>query len=157
MLNNSSCPTHRDRACAACKHQRKRCTDACIFAPYFPVRLTKEFNHAQKVFGASNMAKMASKIPMNQRRLFFDSIIFESEERYKNPVFGCTKILSMLRSENEMLRERLRWYENLYSNGSYNGGHNHYISYANAQGDVHGFQGILRSMNIGAQGNSNIG
>ncbi|ONK66667.1 uncharacterized protein A4U43_C06F10730 [Asparagus officinalis] len=115
-------------ACAACKHQRKKCVDTCVFAPYFPPGLAREFHRAQKVFGVSNMAKMAAGIPVGHRGLFFESVVYEAELRYLNPVTGCAGQVDRLRRQNcelrhevEVLREKVRVYEDFFHNNNGNG------------------------------------
>lgn len=44
--------------CASCKLLRRRCTQECIFAPYFPSDDPRKFAIVHKVFGASNISKM---------------------------------------------------------------------------------------------------
>lgn len=133
MLNNSNHPPppplQPSRACAACKHQRKKCLDTCLFRPYFTTGLAREFDRAQKVFGISNITKMAAMIPPGQqRKLFFDSIVQEAELRFQHPVTGAAGMLCSLQRQNsdlklqlEVLRKRLRMYEGLVRNGNGNG------------------------------------
>lgn len=44
--------------CAACKLLRRRCTQDCVFSPYFPSDEPHKFASVHKVFGASNVNKM---------------------------------------------------------------------------------------------------
>lgn len=44
--------------CAACKLLRRRCTQECLFAPYFPADEPQKFANVHKVFGASNVNKL---------------------------------------------------------------------------------------------------
>ncbi|GJT75399.1 LOB domain-containing protein 4-like protein [Tanacetum coccineum] len=44
--------------CAACKLLRRRCSQDCVFAPYFPADEPHKFASVHKVFGASNVNKM---------------------------------------------------------------------------------------------------
>jgi hypothetical protein len=44
--------------CASCKLLRRRCTQECVFAPYFPPEDPHKFAIVHKVFGASNVSKM---------------------------------------------------------------------------------------------------
>ena len=48
--------------CAACKFLRRRCTDRCALAPYFPPSEPLNFIIAHKVFGASNVIKLLQVI-----------------------------------------------------------------------------------------------
>ncbi|KAJ0538303.1 putative transcription factor AS2-LOB family [Helianthus annuus] len=44
--------------CAACKILRRRCTEKCMLAPYFPPTDPHKFTIAHRVFGASNIIKL---------------------------------------------------------------------------------------------------
>lgn len=51
-MSSSSSP------CAACKLLRRKCTQGCVFAPYFPPGEPHKFANVHKVFGASNVSKL---------------------------------------------------------------------------------------------------
>jgi len=51
----SSSPGKR---CAACKNQRRKCAQDCVLAPYFPATDPQRYACVQRVFGASNVARM---------------------------------------------------------------------------------------------------
>ncbi|KAK9027466.1 hypothetical protein V6N11_067301 [Hibiscus sabdariffa] len=53
--------------CAACKILRRRCTDKCVLAPYFPPTEPAKFTIAHRVFGASNIIKFLQELPESQR------------------------------------------------------------------------------------------
>ncbi|XP_073153106.1 uncharacterized protein [Henckelia pumila] len=55
--------------CAACKLLRWRCTQDCVFSPYFPADEPHKFASFHKVFGASNVNKMFQDIGGAQRYL----------------------------------------------------------------------------------------
>ena len=59
----SSLPTTVQGPCAACKILRRRCTERCVLAPYFPPTEPLKFVIAHKVFGASNIVKALQVIP----------------------------------------------------------------------------------------------
>lgn len=46
------------RRCAACKNQRRRCSQDCVLAPYFPASDPQRYACVRRVFGASNVARM---------------------------------------------------------------------------------------------------
>ena len=56
-MPSPSLPTVVQGPCAACKVLRRRCTDTCSLAPYFPPSEQLKFVIAHKVFGASNIVK----------------------------------------------------------------------------------------------------
>ncbi|CAM8878389.1 unnamed protein product [Rhodiola kirilowii] len=75
-------------ACAACKHQRKRCDEKCILAPFFPSDRTREFQAVHKVFGLSNLQKIVKSLNEEDKRRATDSLIWEAFCRQKDPVLG---------------------------------------------------------------------
>ncbi|KAH9608971.1 hypothetical protein KSS87_020924 [Heliosperma pusillum] len=85
--NNGISGTHQ--ACAACKHQRKRCTEKCILAPFFPAEKVREFQAVHKVFGVSNVQKIVRSLHTDEdRRRAADSLVWEALCRQKDPILG---------------------------------------------------------------------
>lgn len=93
-------------ACAACKHQRKKCHAGCILAPYFPVERNREFQAVHKVFGVSNVTKMVKNANEANRRKVVDSLVWEALCRQKDPVLGPY-------GEYRMIFDELKMYKNL--------------------------------------------
>lgn len=105
-------------ACAACKHQRKKCSENCILAPYFPSNRSREFHAVHKVFGVSNITKLVRNAKEEDRRRVVDSLIWEACCRQKDPVHGpygeYTKVyneykkvfdeLKIFRGQNQILQ-----------------------------------------------------
>lgn len=54
----SSSPSPGNKRCAACKNQRRKCGQGCALAPYFPASDPQRYACVQRVFGASNIARM---------------------------------------------------------------------------------------------------
>lgn len=75
-------------ACAACKHQRKKCSENCILAPYFPSNRSREFHAVHKVFGVSNITKLVKNAKEEDRRRVVDSLIWEACCRQRDPIHG---------------------------------------------------------------------
>ncbi|TYK09538.1 LOB domain-containing protein 2 [Cucumis melo var. makuwa] len=75
-------------ACAACKHQRKKCHETCPLAPYFPADRNREFQAVHKVFGVSNVTKMVKNVREEDKRKAVDSLIWEAVCRQNDPVLG---------------------------------------------------------------------
>ncbi|KAK9664251.1 hypothetical protein RND81_14G028600 [Saponaria officinalis] len=85
--NNGISGAHQ--ACAACKHQRKRCTDKCILAPFFPAEKVREFQAVHKVFGVSNVQKIVRNLQNDEdRKRAADSLVWEALCRQKDPILG---------------------------------------------------------------------
>ncbi|GMI67139.1 hypothetical protein HRI_000383200 [Hibiscus trionum] len=76
-------------ACAACKHQRKRCDENCILAPYFPADKCREFQAVHRIFGVSNATKIVRSASTDvDRKKVADSLIWEAFCWQKDPVLG---------------------------------------------------------------------
>lgn len=80
-------------ACASCKHQRKKCTDKCTLAPFFPIEKNREFQAVHKIFGVSNVAKILKNNNSNnnseeERRRASDSLIWEAFAWQRDPIQG---------------------------------------------------------------------
>ncbi|XP_010531219.1 PREDICTED: LOB domain-containing protein 10-like [Tarenaya hassleriana] len=82
--------------CAACKLLRRKCTQECVFAPYFPPSQPQKFAFVHRVFGASNMAKILNEIPNHQREDAVNSLYYEAEARLRDPIYGCVGLISFL-------------------------------------------------------------
>lgn len=82
--------------CAACKFQRRKCTQDCVFAPYFPPDQPQKFENVHKVFGASNVAKLLNELNTSQREDAVNSLAYEADARLRDPVYGCVGLISIL-------------------------------------------------------------
>ncbi|KAL3677865.1 hypothetical protein R1sor_020821 [Riccia sorocarpa] len=100
--------------CAACKFLRRKCTSECVFAPYFPPDQPQKFANVHKIFGASNVTKILTDLPVENRQDCVTSLAFEAEARMRDPVYGCVGAISsaqhriaILKSEVELLIENI--------------------------------------------------
>ncbi|KAL7224061.1 hypothetical protein ACSBR1_025503 [Camellia fascicularis] len=82
--------------CAACKFLRRKCTQECVFAPYFPPDQPQKFANVHKVFGASNVAKILNELNAAQREDAVNSLAYEADARLRDPVYGCVGLISIL-------------------------------------------------------------
>ncbi|KAG6394702.1 hypothetical protein SASPL_145292 [Salvia splendens] len=82
--------------CAACKCLRRKCTQECVFAPYFPPDNPQKFTTVHKVFGASNVSKLLNELSAAQREDAVNSLAYEAEYRLRDPVYGCVGLISVL-------------------------------------------------------------
>ncbi|XP_076917756.1 LOB domain-containing protein 21-like [Bidens hawaiensis] len=94
-------------SCAACKFMKRRCTLHCLFAPYFRADEPKKFAKVHKVFGASNVTKILNEVPEPQRQDAVNSLVFEAEERLKDPVYGCIGAIASLQDKMFQLQHDL--------------------------------------------------
>ncbi|XP_010444719.1 PREDICTED: LOB domain-containing protein 36-like [Camelina sativa] len=93
--------------CAACKFLRRKCTQECVFAPYFPPDQPQKFAFVHKVFGASNVAKLLNELASNQREDAVNSLFYEAEARLRDPVYGCVGLISILQHRLKQLQHDL--------------------------------------------------
>lgn len=93
--------------CAACKFLRRKCTQECVFAPYFPPDQPQKFANVHKVFGASNVAKLLNDIPTPNREDAVNSLAYEAEARLRDPVYGCVGLISILQHKLKQLQNDL--------------------------------------------------
>ncbi|KAF9678455.1 hypothetical protein SADUNF_Sadunf07G0036800 [Salix dunnii] len=93
--------------CASCKFLRRKCTQECVLAPYFPPDQPQKFAVVHKVFGQSNVAKLLNELPAAQRADAVNSLAFEAEERLRDPVYGCVGLISVLKNRVDQLQSDL--------------------------------------------------
>ncbi|KAI4370908.1 hypothetical protein MLD38_019204 [Melastoma candidum] len=93
--------------CAACKLLRRRCTQDCVFAPYFPADEPHKFANVHRVFGASNINKMLQELPEHQRGDAVSSMVYEANARVRDPVYGCVGAISSLQQQIDLLQTQL--------------------------------------------------
>ncbi|KAJ9684542.1 hypothetical protein PVL29_016822 [Vitis rotundifolia] len=106
-LTPSSLPTVVQGPCAACKVLRRRCTDTCFLAPYFPPSEQLKFVIAHKVFGASNIVKALQELPESKRADAVSSMVYEANVRIHDPVYGCAGAISKLQKQLNDLQAEL--------------------------------------------------
>lgn len=96
-----------NKACAACKYQRRKCSKQCPLSPYFPADQPKKFSNAHRLFGVSNIMRILKQVEPKHRDEAMKSIIFESDMRAQYPVMGCLGVIwnydAMIRSATEEL------------------------------------------------------
>lgn len=106
--NNSNNNVVTHQACSACKHQRKKCSDNCTLAPYFPSNKNKEFQAVHRVFGVSNITKMVKSCEETERKRVVDSLIWEALCRQKDPINGSLGAYKKVYNEYRKVFEELR-------------------------------------------------
>ncbi|KAK3025397.1 hypothetical protein RJ639_044652 [Escallonia herrerae] len=76
-------------ACASCRHQRKKCNENCVLAPFFPVDKGRDFQAVHKVFGVSNVTKIVRSLGSEEdKRRAVESLTWEARWWQKDPVLG---------------------------------------------------------------------
>ncbi|KAA8539555.1 hypothetical protein F0562_026247 [Nyssa sinensis] len=99
--------TRSSSSCAACKFLKRRCTPNCAFAPYFQSDEPRKFAKVHKVFGASNVSKILTEVPEEQREDAVNSLVYEAEARLKDPVYGCIGAIALLQRRMAELQHDL--------------------------------------------------
>uniref|UniRef100_A0A453FM60 LOB domain-containing protein n=1 Tax=Aegilops tauschii subsp. strangulata TaxID=200361 RepID=A0A453FM60_AEGTS len=89
--------------CGACKFLRRRCVPGCVFAPHFSgsgrERGAAQFAAVHRVFGASNVAKLLSRVPVALRRDTARTVCYEAQARIADPVYGCVGTILALQHQ----------------------------------------------------------
>ncbi|CAL4961157.1 unnamed protein product [Urochloa decumbens] len=104
--------------CGACKFLRRRCVPGCVFAPHFGAGGVREhggagatgaaqFAAVHKVFGASNVAKMLSRVPVALRRDAASTVCYEAQARIADPVYGCVGTILALQHQVALVQAEL--------------------------------------------------
>nr|GEW84679.1 LOB domain-containing protein 36-like [Tanacetum cinerariifolium] len=88
--------TRLRRLCPACRYLRRMCTQASVFAAYFPPDQLAKFDNVHKVFGASRVAKILDMLSTSQREDAVNSLAFEADARLKDPVYGPAGLITVL-------------------------------------------------------------
>lgn len=87
-------------ACAACKHNKKKCSCDCPFAPYFPASKNREFKAVHEVYGTSKVEERLCNVTKEQRKEVVESLIWEAQCRESDPVQGSFGVCKRLKQEN---------------------------------------------------------
>ncbi|KAL3532626.1 hypothetical protein ACH5RR_006147 [Cinchona calisaya] len=96
-------------ACAACKHQRKRCRPNCLLAKYFPQEKMEDFLNVQRIFGVNNVKQILLSVNNeDDRNITAQTLVMEAQFRRDNPVYGSIAMKNQLEAENEALRRELK-------------------------------------------------
>lgn len=103
----ASTPTVVVSPCGACKILRRRCTEKCVLAPYFPPNDPFKFTTAHRVFGASNIIKFLQELPESQRADAVSSMVYEANARLRDPVYGCAGSICQLQKQVGELQAQL--------------------------------------------------
>ncbi|XP_059277830.1 LOB domain-containing protein 2 [Lycium ferocissimum] len=136
-------------ACASCKHQRKKCTEKCVLAPYFPAENIREFKAVHKVFGVSNIVKIVKNLKEDDRRRAVESLIWEAFCRQKDPVLGPYGEYKRVHEELKLYKSQYQQILQVHSQGSNNNINNNGMVYEATT------QGLINGWNINAKRNDN--
>ncbi|KAK8614743.1 hypothetical protein V6N13_068538 [Hibiscus sabdariffa] len=94
--------------CGACKFLRRKCVRGCVFAPYFcHEQGATHFAAIHKVFGASNVSKLLTHLPVNDRFEAALTISYEAQARLQDPIYGCVSHIFALQQQVVNLQAQL--------------------------------------------------
>jgi len=87
-------------SCGACKFLRRKCTSDCVFAPYFSYdQASTHFAAVHKIYGASNVSKLLSHLPIQNRSDAATTISYEALARVHDPIYGCVAHIYALQQQ----------------------------------------------------------
>jgi hypothetical protein len=101
MSSSSSSP------CAGCTQLRRKCTQGCVFATYFPPDSPGKFANVHRVFGAKNVSTILRDLPPHQRGDAVASLAYEADARLRDPVYGCVSYITLLQCRAREVREEV--------------------------------------------------
>jgi len=93
--------------CAGCKIQRKKCSEKCVLAPYFPQNNPEKFLLVHRIFGNGHVIKLLQDLPAEQRGDAVSTMVYEASERIRDPVHGCVGIINELQNKVAELQSQL--------------------------------------------------
>ncbi|XP_072966056.1 LOB domain-containing protein 22-like [Typha angustifolia] len=106
--SSSSSSKNNTHACAACKHQRRKCDPArCVLARYFAGERGREFRSVRRLFGVSNLMRIYNGVPPHLRDQAMRAMIFEAETRRRDPVHGCIGVIRALSAQIDAAQREL--------------------------------------------------
>ncbi|KAH7545198.1 hypothetical protein FEM48_Zijuj01G0068400 [Ziziphus jujuba var. spinosa] len=85
----------------------QKCTQECVFAPYFPPDQPQKFANVHRVYGASNVGKLLNKLNTVHREDAVTSLAYEAEARLRDPVYGCVGFISILQNRLRQVQSDL--------------------------------------------------
>ncbi|XP_057835284.1 LOB domain-containing protein 1 [Cryptomeria japonica] len=94
-------------SCAACRRQRKKCSEECILAPYFPPNDPDKFTVVQRVYGTNYIVKLLQGLDTEQRGDAINSLVCEASARVKDPIQGTAKMVHELQNKIAELESQL--------------------------------------------------
>ncbi|CAJ2653207.1 LOB domain-containing protein 33-like [Trifolium pratense] len=95
-------------SCGACKFLRRKCASDCVFAPYFSYdQASSHFAAVHKVYGASNVSRLLSHLPIQNRSDAAITISYEALARMQDPIYGCVAHIYALQHQVASLQEEI--------------------------------------------------
>ncbi|KAJ1399294.1 Lateral organ boundary [Sesbania bispinosa] len=106
-------------SCGACKFLRRKCASDCVFAPYFSYdQAATHFAAVHKVYGASNVSRLLSHLPIQNRSDAAITISYEALARMQDPIYGCVAHIYALQQQVASLQEEIDVLGSLMANST---------------------------------------
>ncbi|KAL1169746.1 hypothetical protein V6Z11_A05G167800 [Gossypium hirsutum] len=129
MSNGEEAAPNTRHACAACKHQRRKCESNCVFAPFFPAGRAESFREVHKIFGVKNMTGILTPRTPDERKKAVESLEWEALAWTQDPVRGPLGLFRRLEEElqhlNDLLDQLVEPYQQNQINSAGLNGFNH--------------------------------
>ncbi|EPS72981.1 hypothetical protein M569_01776, partial [Genlisea aurea] len=107
-VSDAAAPAPAISPCGACKFLRRKCMSGCVFASHFSSdQGAAKFAAVHKVFGASNVSKLLTHVPVNRRNDAVVTICYEAQARLSDPVYGCVSTILALQHQVGSLQREL--------------------------------------------------
>ncbi|GLJ33788.1 hypothetical protein SUGI_0679090 [Cryptomeria japonica] len=94
-------------SCAACRMQRKKCSQECILAPHFPPDDPDKFTIVHRVYGTSNIVKLLQGLEAKQREDAVKSLVCEASARMNEPIRGSASVVDELQKQIAEMESQL--------------------------------------------------
>ncbi|XP_052197202.1 LOB domain-containing protein 29-like [Diospyros lotus] len=90
--------------CGACLVLNRGCSPQCIFVPYFHCEDgTTRFAAIRDTFTVRNAVNILALLPVSDRFWATDTLFFEAQARFQDPVYGCVShILTLQQQVSEL-------------------------------------------------------
>ncbi|XP_022723742.1 LOB domain-containing protein 2-like [Durio zibethinus] len=110
---NAEEPLNSRHACAACKHQRKKCEKDCVFASHFPATRANYFREVHKIFGVKNATSILENLSPHDRKRAVESLEWEAFAWKEDPIQGPLGLFRKLERELELLKNQQNPQQNI--------------------------------------------
>ncbi|GLJ33783.1 hypothetical protein SUGI_0679040 [Cryptomeria japonica] len=94
-------------SCAACRHQRRKCSEECILAPHFPSHDPEKFAIVESVYEIDYIIKLLQGLATNERDGAVNSLVNEASARLKDPIQGSASAIQELKDQIVVLESKL--------------------------------------------------
>ncbi|EYU37158.1 hypothetical protein MIMGU_mgv1a026326mg [Erythranthe guttata] len=95
------------KACAACKHQRRKCDQNCTLANNFAAERSNDFENVYHLFGMQNTLKILKSVEKEERNATIESLIMEAGMRLEHPMHDHFSVARKLGFEVEKTEKEL--------------------------------------------------